>query len=96
MGSFVVSCVDRADSPDGHAGIKGVGGLCQATGRRWYMPVEEVIASILDKSHDFVVIAGGRHVPVLVERHPGGLLHLKTAADSPRDKYLLLRPECPI
>ena len=95
MGSFVVSCVDRYDSPYTHVCIKGLGGLCTETGRRWHMPAEEVIAAILDETHDFVVIAGGRHVPVVVERRPGGLLCLRTAADGPRDNYLLLRPSCP-
>ena len=96
MGTLVVSCVNRSDSPGAHIRIEGIGGLCRETGRRWYMPAEEAIACILGKTHEFVVVVGSRHAQVVVERSPGGLLHLKTSADGHRDNNLLLRPQCPL
>lgn len=96
MGTLVVSCVNRNDSPGVHIRIEGIGGLCCETGRRWYMPAEEVIACILGQTHEFEIVVGSRRAQIVVERSPGGLLHLKTTADGQRDNNLLLRPQCPL
>lgn len=96
MGKLLVSCVNRNDSPDAHARVEGIGGLCPDTGRRWYMAANEAIACILGESHEFVVVVGSREVPVVVDRRPGGLLSLKTSIDGQRENNLLLRPQCPL
>lgn len=96
MGKLMVSCVNRNDSPGAHSRIEGIGGLCCETGRRWYMPAEEAIASILAGTHEFMVVVGSRDAQVTVERSPGGLLYLKTTADGHRENNLLLRPQCPL
>ena len=43
MGTFIVSCVDRYESPEGYPCIQAIGGLCSETGRRWRMTAEELI-----------------------------------------------------
>lgn len=96
LGKLIVSCVDRSASPEGYPCIEGIGGLCSETGRRWYMSAEEAIAHIECKTHEFVVIVGGRDARLVVATHPLGHPCLKTSADGHMENSLLLRPHCPI
>ena len=96
MGTFIVSCVDRYESPEGYPCIASVGGFSSETGRRWRMTAEQVIAQIHDGIHEFVVVVGGRDARLVVAPHPLGHLCLKTSADIHTENSLLLRPQCPI
>ncbi len=96
MGIYIVSCVNRYDSPEGYPCIEGIGGLSSETGRRWYMPAEEAIAHIQARTHEFVVIVGGRDARLVVATHPLGHPCLKTSADGQLENALLLRPHCPV
>lgn len=95
MGTFVVSCITRDDSSQARSCIRSLGGHCAETGRRWRMSAEEAIACILDGTHEFVAVVGGRNAHVIVVDHPAGYACLRTSLDRDHENSLLLRPQCP-
>ena len=88
-----IKCIRKRDHQNPHERIERVGGV-NPDGTRWWLPLDQAIARVLDKTYRFWVRGGGKSVWVMVAYH-NGRPYLRTEADGIRPDNLLALPECP-
>lgn len=87
MADYQITCIDKLDRLNPHERIQSVG---LSAGHR--LPTESVIQMIKD-GHRFWVVAYGKRVDVVVDRHNYNE-YIRTVPDDYRQNNLLSLPQC--
>ncbi len=87
-----VTCVSKAEEPDAHGRVLGIGGL-DDYGTPWHLSAEHALAAIDAREFRFFVIVDGWRAKVIAAQGPEGR-YLTTAADHGPNQLLNL-PSCP-
>lgn len=90
--SVQIQCINKTNRQSAHERIRGVGGIHQ--GSRWWMSLDNAIASIKDGRFRFWTTANGKSVWVIIATNEGRE-YLKTESDGLHPNNLLALPECP-
>lgn len=87
-----IMCINKTDRMNPHERIRAVGGVHE--GARWWLPLDQAIATIRDGTHRYWTSANGKSVWVIIAKHNGNE-YLKTESDGDHPNNLLALSECP-
>ncbi len=88
-----VHCINKRDRYNPHERIHAIGGV-DYTGKRWWLPEEQAIASIKSGQYTFYTRVNGYRADVRIGWHLGRE-YLTTEPDGQQPNTLLSLPECP-